>query len=200
MKQGNSKQGTLTNNLGRVEIVSPDSVSFTGFTSQFRQTCRLNWESELMEIVRWFVPAVIVYAIIFYSVAFSFAGEVDLTKAVIHHTASGDVSASTIDAWHKERKDENGKFWKGIGYHFVIRQDGTVETGRSLEKRGAHARGRNHFIGIALTGNNDFTTRQYDSLIQLLKRLGVRHIERHHELCPGSNLNVEAIQKELGDL
>lgn len=125
----------------------------------------------------------------------AFAGQVDTTKAVIHHTASGDVSAATIDQWHKARG------WDCIGYHYVIRADGTVEAGRPLSKRGAHAANprpsRNRWVGIALTGNDTFTYRQLKSLMKLLKQLGVRHVERHHEECPGVGLNVEKIQQKL---
>jgi len=32
---------------------------------------------------------------------------------------------------------------KNVGYHFVIRLDGTVETPRHLEEIGAHVQGRN---------------------------------------------------------
>ena len=103
-------------------------------------------------------------------------------RAVIHHTASGDVSAKTIDAWHKARG------FDGNGYHFVIRADGSVEKGRSLTKQGAHALGRNDYIGIALTGNNNFTEAQIISLKVLLKDLNVNHIERHHNKCPGNSL------------
>lgn len=116
------------------------------------------------------------------------AEEVDTTKAVIHHSASGDVSAEVIDKWHKERG------WDGIGYHFVIRANGSVEEGRSLKKRGAHAKGRNGWVGICLTGRDSFTKAQVDSLVRLLKKLGVKHIERHHEKCPGKGLAVEKIQ------
>jgi len=117
--------------------------------------------------------------------------EVDTTKAVIHHTASFDVSANTIDRWHKARG------WDEIGYHFVIRANGDIEEGRPLTKKGAHAKGRNHYVGIALTGFNDFTAMQIKSLRGLLIQLGVRKVERHHENCPGSGLNLELIQKGL---
>lgn len=42
---------------------------------------------------------------------------------VLHHTGGADIDASApqIDRWHKN----NG--WAGIGYHYVIRKDGTVE-------------------------------------------------------------------------
>lgn len=118
------------------------------------------------------------------------AGEIDLTKAVIHHTASPDVSAKTIDGWHKARG------WDGIGYHFVIRENGRIEGGRSLKKKGAHARtgkpySRNHYVGIVLTGRDGwFTKKQTSSLLKLLSKLGIKHIERHHEECPGNgNIN-----------
>lgn len=113
------------------------------------------------------------------------ASEMDLSSAVIHHTASGDVSVKTIDQWHKERG------WDGIGYHYIIRTDGTIEEGRSIEKKGAHAKGRNHFIGIALCGYDEFTEKQISSLKSLLKKLEVKHIERHHENCPGKGLDSE---------
>jgi hypothetical protein len=108
-----------------------------------------------------------------------------LSKAVLHHTASHDVSASTIDKWHKQRG------WDGIGYHFVIRANGSVEKGRSLNKSGAHAKGRNHYIGIALTGYDTFTDAQIKSLNALIKRLGITHVERHHEQCPGMGLTIK---------
>jgi len=115
------------------------------------------------------------------------ADEMLLDHAVIHHTASHDVSSATIDQWHKERG------WDGIGYHYIIRKDGTIEEGRSLNKKGAHARGRNLWIGIALTGYEDFSVRQISSLRRLLKKLNVTVVERHHEECPGEGLDVESL-------
>ena len=46
---------------------------------------------------------------------------------VIHHTGNpsdDDLSAAEIDASHKARG------WSCIGYHYVVRKDGTVEQGR----------------------------------------------------------------------
>jgi len=112
----------------------------------------------------------------------AFGQEVDTTKAVIHHTASHDVSVKEIDIWHKARG------WDCIGYNFLIRANGHIETGRSLKKKGAHAKGRNHYVGIALTGYDEFTPEQIDSLKKLLKKLGVKKIERHHRDCPGKGI------------
>ena len=113
-------------------------------------------------------------------------------SAVIHHTASPDWGVERIRKIHVE---ENG--WDDIGYHFVIRKNGTVETGRPLTKKGAHAKGRNEYVGIALTGNDSFTQEQVDSLVGLLKKLGTTHIEPHHENCPGPGLDLEKVKREL---
>ena len=56
-------------------------------------------------------------------------------------------SAKDIDDWHRKRG------WKCIGYHFVVRRDGTVETGRRLDEVGAHVVGHNRYsIGICYEG------------------------------------------------
>lgn len=138
---------------------------------------------------------ILIFALIFHSTQTGWC-EVDRTKAVIHHTASHDVSAKVIDRWHKERG------WSGIGYHFVIRKNGNIEEGRPLTKHGAHARtgkpySRNHYVGIALTGYDKFTQKQIQSLIRLIKKIGITQIERHHKKCPGKGLDVEGIQKRI---
>ena len=120
-----------------------------------------------------------------------YAGQVDTTKAVIHHTASHDVSAKTIDQWHKERG------WDGIGYHYVIRANGVVENGRPIWKKGAHAKGRNGQVGIVLTGYDRFTSAQVASLSKLIRRLGIKSISRHHDKCPSEGLDIEKLRKEL---
>ncbi len=109
---------------------------------------------------------------------------------VVHHSASRDVSAEEIDRWHKQRTyiDKNGniKHWDGIGYNFVIRKDGEIEEGRSLDRVGAHARGRNgSHIGICLTGEDEYTDKQVRALVKLLNLLihkfPIEKIEVHHE-------------------
>lgn len=58
-----------------------------------------------------------------------------------------DISATDIDLWHRR------KGWDGIGYHFFIRIDGTIEPGRPIEKIGAHCYGHNNnSIGICYAG------------------------------------------------
>ncbi len=129
---------------------------------------------------------------VFINITFAFA-DVDTTKVVIHHTATAKTTTvECIRRYHVENKG-----WRDIGYHFLIRYDGKVFTGRPIEMKGAHARGRNHYIGIALIGYDSFTVEQIHSLITLLKQLKTTHIERHHEECPGSGLDIKYIRRSL---
>ena len=60
---------------------------------------------------------------------------------------SMDIGVDEIRKWHLNRG------WDDVGYHFVIRRDGTIETGRSMNKPGAHAKGHNlNSIGVCLVG------------------------------------------------
>lgn len=61
-----------------------------------------------------------------------------------------DIGAAEIREWHK------AKGWSDIGYHFVIRRDGTWEVGRPVERGGAHVAGHNEdTIGVCLVGGKD---------------------------------------------
>ena len=111
---------------------------------------------------------------------------------------AGTSSAAEIDASHK------GQGWTCIGYHYVIRKDGTVEQGRPHWTIGAHAYGENkHTIGIHVCGNFEIgepTDEQIESTAMLLANLCTDYgltIDRdtivgHRELmgtaCPGRNL------------
>ena len=62
--------------------------------------------------------------------------------------------ASDIDRWHRERG------WLGIGYHYVIPLDGSIEPGRNVEAVGAHVSGHNaRTIGICYIGGMDASNR-----------------------------------------
>ena len=121
---------------------------------------------------------------------------------ILHHTGSIkdiDASAYDIHQWHI------GSGYAGIGYHFVIRKDGTIERGRPLWALGAHAYGENwRSIGVHLSG--DFsgkekpTMSQIESAAMLIANLcenyeiptDRQHILGHREVCetdcPGKNL------------
>ncbi len=128
-------------------------------------------------------------------------------RAIIHHSASPDVPASTIHGWHLGQK------WAGIGYHFVIRSGGAIERGRPENAIGAHSgpQGNGDSIGIVLTGNFETgkpTTAQMDSLLWLLKdylfpKYGVKPVIGHKDVmataCPGKNFPWEELRERLED-
>lgn len=120
---------------------------------------------------------------------------------VIHHTgnaADDDMSASQIHLSHKN----NG--WAGIGYHYVVRKDGSIERGRPHWSVGAHAYGENwHTIGIHVCGNFELaepSQGQIEALAMLIgtvadvygleitDKVVVPHGILMPTACPGSNL------------
>ena len=124
-------------------------------------------------------------------------------QIVIHHTGSGvdmDASAEEIHGWHLS----NG--WAGIGYHYVIRKDGTIERGRPEWAIGSHAYGENsHTIGIHVSGDfNDAypTDKQVNMCAMLIADICERYglpinretVVGHGELmatdCPAKNMQA----------
>jgi len=127
-----------------------------------------------------------------------------ITFIVLHYTASKDVSAATINIWHKQRG------FREIGYHYVIRENGTVEVGRNLNKIGAHTRGKNvNSVGIVLTGHNSLAwypsnkqivaARHLVSAIQDTYNIRDSEIYLHRELgntsCPGRLTKEQILAK-----
>jgi len=92
---------------------------------------------------------------------------------------SQDIGSVEIRRWHKRPKPR-GNGWRDIGYHYVIRRDGTVEDGRPNQQMGAHVKGHNRYsLGICLVGGkskdgkpeDNFTTKQMKSLETLVNAL-----------------------------
>lgn len=73
-----------------------------------------------------------------------------IEEIIVHCSATregADFAAADIDRWHRARG------WKSIGYHYVVRLDGRVETGRSESAAGAHCAGHNsRSIGVCYIG------------------------------------------------
>ena len=106
--------------------------------------------------------------------------------------ATMDIGVKEIDGWHRKRG------WSGIGYHFVIRRNGIVETGRQINLMGAHAEGFNaNSIGICYAGGkgtngkpeDNRTPEQKESLRKLIAELHAKYpgakVVGHHDLNPG---------------
>lgn len=132
----------------------------------------------------------------------------DWKYLVLHHSGLEGGSVETLDALHRQRKDQFGSAWPGIGYHFVVGNghgmpDGQIEpTFRWKEQlHGAHVRSRRHNrhgIGICLIGDFDATSptpRQGAALerlcVCLMQRYGIetnkvlRHMDVAATRCPG---------------
>lgn len=123
-----------------------------------------------------------------------------IDKIIIHCSATPedmDIGRDEIDRWHRERG------WLGIGYHYVVRRDGTVEEGRPENQVGAHVYGHNkNSIGICMIGGIDaddhdkaednYTDAQWEALTPLVENLLGRYPDAdvlgHNELaakaCP----------------
>jgi len=134
---------------------------------------------------------------------------------VVHYSAVRPYqtsSADEINNWHKNRVT-HGIHWKGIGYHYVVRRDGSIETGRPLSEPGAHCVGHNKYsIGICYEGGLDNngdkadtrTPAQKQALRKLLEELHAQFpkalIVGHHDLNPSSPCPMYDVISEYRDL
>ncbi|MBC9783559.1 N-acetylmuramoyl-L-alanine amidase [Heliobacterium chlorum] len=133
---------------------------------------------------------------------------------VIHHSDTDfDAGAATIHQWHLARYDViNGQkvYWKGIGYNYVIRMDGMIETGRPIDTIGSHAgpTANGKTIGVCLSGNFEKfepTDEQYQALAELVQYIrgtyGDIPVSGHRDWmqtdCPGSNFDFDRLNAML---
>lgn len=122
-----------------------------------------------------------------------------INAIVVHCSASPDY----LDVGRKEIRDWHLKQgWSDIGYHYVIRRDGTIEAGRPVELPGAHAKGRNRdTVAVCWVGTNQISPQQEKSLFGLLNylrgvyTLPVEAVQGHNEIvktdkgCPLLDMN-----------
>ncbi len=126
-----------------------------------------------------------------------------IKKIIVHCTATpGDVSIETVREWHV-----NERGWRDVGYHFLVRTDGTLEEGRPIEQSGAHTKGHNwDSIGVAYAGgtgkNGEWldtrTDEQRDTLVDLLCQLKdtyggtiYGHRDFSEKACPSFDARLE---------
>ena len=133
-------------------------------------------------------------------------------EIIIHCSATPEgksYTAGDIRRWHKE------KGWRDIGYHWVIRLDGTIEAGRPEEMEGAHCLGHNagsigvcYIGGVADDGRTPKDTRteaQKASLLALVRQLKARYpgatVHGHNEFarkaCPSFDVRQWAEENRL---
>ena len=133
-----------------------------------------------------------------------------ITLIIIHCSAvrpGQQSSAKDIDGWHKD------KGWKGIGYHYVVRRDGSIELGRPLEEPGAHCVGHNRYsIGICYEGGLNAVGEEVDTrtpqqratlrklITQLHQRFPKAVIVGHHDLNHSKTCPCYDVVSEYRDL
>lgn len=122
-----------------------------------------------------------------------------INEIIIHCSATPegkDYTVEQIRQWHKQRG------FSDIGYHYVIYRDGSIHSGRPIERIGAHCLKHNaHSIGICYIGGvakdgktskDTRTNAQKESLIKLIKELKAKyskvtvhgHREYANKACP----------------
>ena len=102
-------------------------------------------------------------------------------SVTVHCSATPEgksFDATDIDGWHRKQG------WAGIGYHYVIHLDGSIEAGRPEDAVGAHVEGHNSTsIGVVYIGGTDAlghpkdtrTPDQKSALKQLLVHLAAKY-------------------------
>ena len=96
-----------------------------------------------------------------------------IDKIILHCSDSDNAKhddVSIINQWHKE------KGWNSCGYHYFIKKNGELQTGRFEDKIGAHCKRHNSTsIGVCLSGKTAFTEQQYDTAVLLVKNIMERY-------------------------
>lgn len=122
---------------------------------------------------------------------------------ILHHAEASQCTVQDIHAWHLA----NG--WAGIGYHYFVRKDGSIYTGRPENAIGSHCLHYNaHSIGICAEGEymkEQMPVVQKQALIELgayiKNKYGIKIVGGHKEYyqtdCPGINYPLEEIKTDI---
>lgn len=131
-----------------------------------------------------------------------------ISTIVVHHSAT---ETGTPEAFARYHVEANG--WPDIGYHYVIGKDGTVWKTNRASTISYHAGNANgHSLGVCLVGNFDReqpTQAQWLALVELLNGLmqafgisadrvvGHREVPGTRKSCPGRNISMDALRRQL---
>lgn len=121
---------------------------------------------------------------------------------ILHHAAAASCTAEDVHRWHL------GNGWAGIGYHYLVRKDGTIYRGRPEDTVGAHAYGANsHSIGVCFEGNYEVEQNMPAAQLaagqalvaDIKRRWGITNVIGHKDVagsttdCPGKYFPFAAI-------
>jgi N-acetylmuramoyl-L-alanine amidase len=117
--------------------------------------------------------------------------------------ANQNIGVIEINDMHKQRG------FACIGYHYVIKRDGTIERGRPVNTVGAHVEGYNSLsVGICIVGGlnaigkgeNNFTPAQFESLRTLVDELKkmykVAKVQGHRDFSKDLNFDGKITSNE----
>lgn len=132
----------------------------------------------------------------------------NIERIIIHCSATPEGREHDVEdirRWHVD-----GRGWSDVGYHFVVKIDGTIERGRPLDRIGSHCRGKNQgSIGVCYVGGMDKdgkkskdtrTNAQKLALIELVESIKVvfgdditvhGHDEFTNKACPSFDVQSE---------
>ena len=127
-----------------------------------------------------------------------------MNKYITIHTAlwpnGKDLDITEIDRWHTNpkfgfvRKPNWVKKFNPhllhVGYHYFIKLNGEVQTGRHPDEMGSHVKDANKDnIGICLAGTDKYTRQQWDALTllvsDLMKAYPIVAVKGHYEWPSG---------------
>tara|TARA_R100000322_G_C5444544_1_gene191412 strand:+ start:895 stop:1425 length:531 start_codon:yes stop_codon:yes gene_type:complete len=140
---------------------------------------------------------------------YNFRDTSTIDRIVVHQTATednGQFTAYNIASFHVNTND-----WAGIGYHYLITDDGTIYQTNPDNVSSYHASGYNtRSLGVAITGDHDLgdeiSTKKYNALVYLLAKLCNKYnlsssaIVGHNETgspkqCP--SLDMDKLRSEV---
>lgn len=118
----------------------------------------------------------------------------------IHCSATPATADWGVKEIRRIHVGQNG--WSDVGYHLIIKRDGTVENGRPMTRMGAHVKGHNRDnIGVCLIGGvdangkgeNNFTPAQLCKLQSVIfglcaqYKIPLDNVKGHRDWFPDHN-------------
>ena len=145
---------------------------------------------------------------------YAFRDTKTIDTIVVHQTDTPDQGRFTAYSIANYHVNTNG--WAGIGYHYLITDDGNIYQTNDDDLTTYHASGYNsHSIGVAITGDHTLSCsdnydiiddKKYNALVYLLAKLSNKYnistskIIGHTETgspkpCP--NLNLDQLRSDV---
>jgi len=120
-----------------------------------------------------------------------------ITDIVVHCTATRAWQDYDVDDIRRMHKAQG---WSDIGYHYLVKLDGTIQQGRDVDIIGAHVSGHNaHSIGVVYVGGLDNQGKAKDTrtenqkcallnlMMDLRKLYPKAKISGHRDFSPDKN-------------